>query len=63
MKYYKITIKLIQDDSGIAEEINNLIKEAASILDVNENSYIINPDSINISDPIETAVLCKHFTH
>ena len=34
------------------EELNNF-KEALSTLDVNENSYIINPDSINVSDPIE----------
>ena len=45
--------KLLQDDSEVAEELNNSFKEAVSILDVNENSYIINPDSINISDPIE----------
>ena len=34
------------------EGLNNF-KEALSTLDVNENSYIINPDSINVSDPIE----------
>ena len=38
------------------EELNNFCKEAVSTLDVNENSYIINPNSINISDPIEKAI-------
>ena len=47
--------KLLQDDSEAAEELNNFFKEAVSALDVNENSYIINPDSTNISDPIEKA--------
>ena len=48
--------KLLQDDSKVAEELNNFFKEAISTLDVNENSFIINPDSINISDPIEKAI-------
>ena len=48
--------KLLQDDSKVAEELNNFFKEAFSNLDVNENSYIINPDSINISDPIEKGI-------
>ena len=45
--------KLLQDDSEVAEELNKFFKKAVSTLDVNENSYIINPDSINISDTIE----------
>ena len=48
--------KLLQDDSEVVEELHNLFKEAVSTLDVNEKSYIINPHSINISDPIEKAV-------
>ena len=48
--------KLLQDDSEVAEELNNFFKEAVSTVDVNENSYIINPDSINISDPIVKAI-------
>ena len=35
--------KLLQDDSEVAEELNNFFKEAVSTLDVNENSYIIKP--------------------
>ena len=42
------------------EEVNNFFKETVSTLDVNENSYIINTDSINISDPTEKAISkCK----
>ena len=48
--------KLLQDDSEVAEELNNFFKEAVSTLDVNGNYYIINPHSINISDPIEKAI-------
>ena len=48
--------KILQDDSEVAEELNNFFKKAVSTLDVNDNSYIINPDSINISDPIEKAI-------
>ena len=48
--------KKLQDDGEVAEELNNFFKEAVSTLDVNENSYIINPDSIRISDPIEKAI-------
>ena len=48
--------KLPQDDSEVAEELNNFFMEAVSTLDVNENSYIINSDSINISDAIEKAI-------
>ena len=40
---------LLKDDSEVAEELNNFFKEAVSTLDVNENSYMINPDSIDIS--------------
>ena len=47
--------KLLQD-SEVAEELNNFFKKAVSTLDVNENSYIINSDSINISNPIEKAI-------
>ena len=48
--------KLLQDDSKVAEELNNFFKKAVPTLDANENSYIINPVSINISGPIEKAI-------
>ena len=50
-----------QDNSGVAEELNNFFKEVASTLNVNENSNIMNPDSINIWDPIEKAILKYKF--
>ena len=53
--------KLLQDDSEVAEELNNFFKEAVSTLDVNENSYLINPDSINISDTTEKAKVSTNF--
>ena len=46
----------LQDDSEIAGKLKNFSKEAVSTLDVKENSYVINPDSINISRPIEKVV-------
>ena len=49
--------KFLQDDSEVSEELNNIFKEAVSTSDVSENSYIINPDSINISDPNEKAII------
>ena len=45
--------KLLQD---VSEELNNFFKEAVSTLDINENSYIINLNTINIPDPIEKAI-------
>ena len=53
--------KLLQGDSEVAEELNNFFKEAVSTLDVNENSYLINPDSINISDTTEKAKVSTNF--
>ena len=46
----------LQDDSEIAGKLKNFSKEAVSTLDVKENSYVTNPDSINISRPIEKVV-------
>ena len=46
----------LQDDSEIAGKLKNFSKDAVSTLDVKENSYVINPDSINISRPIEKVV-------
>ena len=47
---------LLQDDSEVAEETNNFFKEDVPTLDVNENSFIINPNSIIISYPTEKAI-------
>ena len=40
--------KLLQDNSEVAEELNNFFKEAFSTSNINETSYIIHPNSINI---------------
>ena len=54
--------KLPQDDSEIAEELSNFFKWTVSNLDFNENSYMINSDSIDISGPIEK-VISKYKFH
>ena len=48
--------ELLQEDSLIAEEFNNFFKNAASSLDINENSFIINNEAASIYDPIEKAI-------
>ena len=48
--------RLLQAVSEVAEELNKFFKEAVSTLDVNKNHYMINLDSLNISDPIEGAI-------
>ena len=45
--------KLLQHDSEVVKELNNFFKDAVPFLYINENSNIINPDSINITDHIE----------
>ena len=54
--------KLLQGDSKVAEELTNFFKEAISALD-NENSYVINPYSISISDFVEKAIISQHKFH
>ena len=53
--------KLLQDDREIAEELNIFSNESVSTLDINENSHIINPDSINITGPIEKSITSINF--
>ena len=61
-EWYRGNIKLVesdkipQDNSEVAQELNNFFKEAVSILDVDENTLIINLDSLNILGSIEKAV-------
>ena len=50
--------KLLQNDSEVAEELN-FFKKAVLTLNVNENSYIINHETLNNSDPIKKAI-SKH---
>ena len=59
---YRGNIKLVegdkipQDNSEVAQELNNFFKETVSILDVDESTLIINLDSLNILGSIEKAV-------
>ena len=46
-------IKLPQDDSKVAEELNNFFEKAVSFLYTNDTSYIMNPESMNMSNDIE----------
>ena len=51
--------ELLQDDQNIADELNTLLKNAASNLNINENTYIINHDSGNLLHPVDKAI-CKY---
>ena len=53
--------ELLQDDQKIADELNSF-KNAVSNLNINENTYIINHDSSNLSDPVDKAI-CKYKFH
>ena len=45
----------------VAEGLINFFKEVFSTLDINENSYITNPDSINISKSYLREFLNKRY--
>ena len=51
---------LLQDYRKIAGELNTFFKTAVSNFNINENTYIINHDSENLSDPVNKAI-CKKF--
>ena len=51
--------ELLQDDQKIADELNTFFKNAVSNLNINENTYIINHNSGNLSDPVDKAI-CKY---
>ena len=46
----------------IADELNTFLKNAVSNLNINENTYIINHNSSNFSDPVDKAI-CKYKFH
>ena len=48
--------KLRHYDGEVAEELNWFFKNSVSILDINGNSNIINPNSIKIKDTIEKVI-------
>ena len=54
--------ELLQDDQKIADELNTFFKNAVLNLDINENKYISNYDSGNLSDPVDKAI-CKYKFH
>ena len=54
--------ELLQDDQKIADELNTFFKNAVSNLNINENTYIINHNSGNLSDPVDKAI-CKYKFH
>ena len=43
--------ELLQDDQKIADELNSFFKYAVLNVNINEDTYIINHDSGNLSDP------------
>ena len=49
--------ELLQDDQKIADELNTFFKNAIPNLNVNENTYIINHNSGNLSDPVDKAIV------
>ena len=54
--------ELLQDDQKIADELNTFFKNAVSNLNINENTYIINHNSGNLSNPVDKAI-CKYKFH
>ena len=54
--------ELFQDDQKISDELNTFFKNAVSNLNINENTYLINHDSGNFSDPVDKAI-CKYKFH
>ena len=49
--------KVLQNDSEIAEKFNEVFKSAVSTLTITENSFIINKEYKNISDPVQRAIV------
>ena len=49
--------KDLQNDSEIAEKLNELFKNVVSTLGITENSLIINEEYRNSSDPVQHAVV------
>ena len=47
----------MQNDSEIAEQLNEFFKNAVSTLGITENCFIINKEYENISDPVQRAIV------
>ena len=52
----------MQDDQKIANELNTFFKNAVSSLKINQNTYIINKKSDNISEIVDKTI-CKYKFH
>ena len=53
--------EVLQDDKKIPEELNTFFKNVFSLLEINENSGIINQNFQNIDDPVDRAIeMCKY---
>ena len=50
--------ELLQDNQKIADELNTFCKNEVSNVNINENTYITNHDSGNLSDQVDKAI-CK----
>ena len=49
--------EVLQNDSEITEKLNEFFKSAVSTLGITENSFIINEEYKNISDPVQRAIV------
>ena len=47
----------MQNDSEIAEKLNEFFKNAVSTLGITENCFVINEEYKNISDPVQRAIV------
>ena len=60
---YGANIKLVegedvlQNDSEITEKLNEFFKNAVSTLGITENSFVMNEEYKNISDPVQRAIV------
>ena len=52
--------EIIDDDTKVAEELNNFFKTAVASLDIHRNSYTVE-NIENMSDPVEKAIKDSNF--
>ena len=49
--------EVLQNDSEIAEKLNEFLKNAVSTSDITKNFFIINEEYEKISDPVQRAIV------
>ena len=49
--------QVLQNDSEIAKKLNEFFRNAVSTLGITENSFLINEEYKNISDPVQRAIV------